>query len=65
MSENHGGSGEALLALILGAVVGAAAGLLLAPHAGKDTRRRLRKWMEDVGEEIDDAIRGSSHDRGR
>ena len=31
------------LGLVIGAVAGAAAGLLLAPSSGEETRRRLRK----------------------
>jgi len=52
MSEDRGSAGGTIVALLLGAVVGAAAGLLLAPHAGRETRRRLRKWVEEVEEDL-------------
>jgi gas vesicle protein len=35
---------------LLGCAAGVAAGILLAPRSGQDTRRRLQDWAEDVGE---------------
>jgi gas vesicle protein len=51
MSEENNGA-TTLLAFVIGAAVGAAAGILLAPRSGRDTRRRLRGWAEDAGEEL-------------
>lgn len=45
MAENRG-SGEAILAFLLGAAAGAALGVILAPDTGKNTRRRLSDWAE-------------------
>lgn len=50
MSDGRSGAGETLFVLLLGAAVGAAAGLLLAPRTGRETRRRLKRWMEDMEE---------------
>jgi gas vesicle protein len=49
--ENGSGSGFAFLA---GVLVGAAAGVLLAPQAGRDTRRRLQEYAQRGKEELDD-----------
>lgn len=59
------------IAFVTGVVAGAAAGLLLAPHSGAYTRRRLRDLVEDVGERAncmaEDARQavGGVIDRGR
>ena len=48
MCERHcAGSGVA--AFLLGAVIGVAAGLLLAPAKGETTRRRLKRWANEIG----------------
>ena len=59
MGENRNNAGETLLVLLLGAVAGAAAGLLLAPRTGKETRRRVGRWLEDVEERGEDLIEGA------
>jgi gas vesicle protein len=49
MSEqNNNGN---LWAFLLGAGLGVAAGLLLAPRSGRETRKRLGRWMEDLEDE--------------
>lgn len=42
------GGMEVLGGVMLGALIGAAAGLLLAPQSGKETRRQLQKKAEEV-----------------
>ncbi len=37
--------------LLLGGLVGAAAGLLLAPEPGNDLQARIRKWYEEAVED--------------
>lgn len=44
-------AGKGLAAFILGAIVGAAAGVLFAPAKGETTRRKLKRWADDTYEE--------------
>lgn len=50
MGNNNNGSGS-LLGFILGAAVGAIAGLLLAPKSGKELREDLRDLSEKVADD--------------
>ncbi len=54
--ENTGRSGVAGFAvgIAIGALVGAAAALLLAPASGRITRRRLRTGVEEVKDRAQD-----------
>jgi gas vesicle protein len=52
MSENN--SGEVILALILGGIIGAAVGILYAPRAGKETREKLQDLGEDLVDKFED-----------
>ncbi len=55
MSEQDQSSNGALI-LLVGIAVGVAAGLLLAPRGGRETRRRLRNWLEDLEETGKDVV---------
>lgn len=44
MAENHS---ESVWAFLVGAAVGAAVGVLLAPCSGEETRRRLAGWLQE------------------
>ena len=44
-------AGAGLAAFLLGAVVGAAVGLLYAPNKGETTRKRLKRWANDAYED--------------
>lgn len=46
--NNNGGS---LWAFLVGAGLGVAAGLLLAPRSGRESRKRLGRWIEDLEDE--------------
>lgn len=53
--SDHENLNKSLLVFLLGAAVGVAAGLLIAPRSGKETRKRLARWGEDIedkGEEL-------------
>jgi gas vesicle protein len=52
MSEHN--SGESILAFLLGAAIGAALGILFAPAAGKDTRKKLLEAVEDLQDKAED-----------
>lgn len=55
MSEDSRG-GDTLLAFLLGGALGLAAGLLFAPRTGKETRRRVQRWLEDLEEKGEDLL---------
>lgn len=46
MSESS--DSDVMLGFVVGALLGAAAGLLLAPRSGRETRRRLQRWAENL-----------------
>ena len=54
MSENNGSS--MMLGLLLGAVVGAGAALLLAPRSGSETRRRISDSARNMGDSASDQV---------
>lgn len=55
MSENRSGSGGLFIGgVLLGAAVGAVAGLLLAPKTGRETRQLLRKSADALPELAED-----------
>jgi len=54
MSENS--KMDAVFAFILGLVIGAAAGVLLAPNSGDKTRKKLGRWLEDTAEKAKDSL---------
>ncbi|MBA2612762.1 MAG: YtxH domain-containing protein [Bacteroidetes bacterium] len=46
--------------LILGLVIGAAAGILIAPEKGSKTRKKIFEGAEDLAEDFKDKIRSSN-----
>jgi len=46
--SQQSGSGDSLSAFLLGGLVGVVVGLLWAPRTGKETRRRVQRWIDDL-----------------
>ncbi|MFZ0479368.1 MAG: YtxH domain-containing protein [Terriglobales bacterium] len=52
--SSDGGTGTAVAFLLIGLGVGAAVGLLLAPKAGRQLRKDLRRSYDDAVETVSD-----------
>ena len=48
--------GSTLAALVVGAAIGASVGILFAPDEGKKTRKRIRKSLEGVSDNLKDKL---------
>ena len=48
--------GNTLAALLVGAAIGAGVGILFAPDEGKKTRKRIRKSLEGVSDNLRDRL---------
>ena len=53
-SDNKSGTGKVVMFFLLGGLVGAAAALLYAPASGRDTRKRIRDFTDDVKNRVSD-----------
>jgi len=49
--QQDGRCGEMAVMFLAGLTIGVTAGLLLAPHSGAYTRRRIQNFSEDVKEQ--------------
>jgi gas vesicle protein len=55
MSEGHGGNtGSVLFSFLLGGLVGAGIAFLLAPQSGRETRRRITEFADDMRDRAED-----------
>lgn len=51
-SNNSNDTGKLIGAVLLGAAVGAALGLLLAPDKGSETRKKFMKGVKDLADDL-------------
>lgn len=68
MNENESELGAFLAGFVMGALVGAATALILAPQSGRATREQLANFSNDIrhaGEETFDQVRQSADTYGR
>lgn len=54
MADNSGG--EIVGSFLVGALIGAALGVLFAPSSGKETREKLHDWMDENKEKAKEKL---------
>ena len=59
MASNRGNT---LIALIVGASIGAVAGVLLAPDKGSNTRKKIKKEFDDAKDNLKHKLEDVSHE---
>lgn len=58
--SNNGHGANLMFAFLTGASIGAAAGLLLAPCTGRESRGQVRNYFQKTREKLRSAVRESS-----
>lgn len=57
MRDNDGHSaGSVFISFLLGGIVGAGLAMLLAPQSGRETRKKIKEFAEDMREKADDYV---------
>ena len=59
MSSN---TGNTLIALLVGATIGAAAGILMAPDKGSNTRKKIKKGYDDAKDNLKHKLEDVTHE---
>jgi len=54
--EESNSTGKLIGAVLLGAAIGAALGILFAPEKGSETRKKLVKGLHDLADELGDTM---------
>lgn len=62
--NNHGGIGKVMASLVIGSVLGATVGLLMAPTSGEKTRKKIKGEVRGVQKRAQAAV-GNIEDKGR
>ena len=62
--NNHGGLGKVMTILVVGSVLGATVGLLMAPASGEKTRKKIKGEVRGVQKRAKAAV-GNIEDKGR
>lgn len=60
MPGSNGHSANLMFAFLTGTSIGVAAGLLLAPRTGKESREQLRDYFQKAGKKIQSAAQKSA-----
>ena len=62
--SDHDGSNKFVIGFLLGVVLGAAVGILYAPHPGRETRAILREKVEVAREKAKEIV-GEAREKSR
>jgi len=63
-TESPGQGGKIVGALLIGAAIGAALGLLFAPASGKETRRKIFNEADEFASDLKDRMKGETAGSG-
>lgn len=59
MANGNGDSGAFMVGFVMGALVGAAAAILMAPQSGEETRRQIREKGVELKSQAEDELRAA------